>query len=256
VTAADDSYPARYRRDEPGSGPTAPAAAPTPLAQAIGGWHGFVDGSVPGIVFVAVNWWQGLRLGVIAAVVAGAVLLGVRLLRREQVQQAVSGFIGIAVAAYLVHRTGQARNYFLVGNLATTGYAVALAISALVRWPAVGLLVAALDPEYAGWRQRRHLYRAIRLATWLWVAELGLKSVVLWSLWAAGSVGGLALVRVVFGFPLTLALLAITVWLVRRGARREASAALAAEARARGAAGADSAAGDTPVASRGAGRAE
>mgnify|MGYP000926888262 CR=1 FL=1 len=67
----------------------------------MGGLSGLIYSSLPVLVFVPINTTLGLQPAVIAAVAVAAAILVWRLIRRESVQPAVSGFIGVAVCALI-----------------------------------------------------------------------------------------------------------------------------------------------------------
>src|SRR6266516_5973663 len=59
------------------------------LVESIGGWRGLVDSGLPVVVFVAANTVAGLAAAVWSAIGCGVLLLALRLVRRESVQQTV-----------------------------------------------------------------------------------------------------------------------------------------------------------------------
>ena len=176
------------------------------LDQAIGGWRGMVDSGLPAAVFVIAYLVssQQLRPSVIAALVTGAVIAVVRLARRESLQQVVAGFFGVAISAFVATRTGKAENYFLIGILINVGYMLAYAISCLVRWPLLGVVVGYVRGDATGWRQDPRQYRAYATASWIWVAMFGLRLVIQLPMYFAGAVGMLGVAKLALGWPLFL----------------------------------------------------
>lgn len=176
------------------------------LDQAIGGWRGMVDSGLPAAVFVVAYLVssQQLRPSVIAALVSGAVIAVVRLARRESLQQVVAGFFGVAISAFVATRTGKAENYFLIGILINVGYMLAYAVSCLVRWPLLGVVVGYVRGDATGWRQDPRQYRAYATASWIWVAMFGLRLVIQLPMYFAGAVGMLGVAKLVLGWPLFL----------------------------------------------------
>jgi hypothetical protein len=192
-------------------------ARPTPmLVESIGGWRGLVDSGLPVVVFVAVNALAGLGAAIWAAVGAGVVLFVLRLLRRETVQQAVSGFLGVALAAYIASRTGEAKGFFLLGIWASFAYATLFAASVLVRWPLVGVVWEYVDGAGGQWRRDRRLMRVYTGTTLLWVAVFLSRGLVQRLLYEEDRTGWLAVARLAMGYPVTIGALALTVLLVRR----------------------------------------
>ncbi|MGH8922340.1 MAG: DUF3159 domain-containing protein, partial [Actinomycetes bacterium] len=89
-----------------------PTRAPTLLEQ-LGGVGGLVSSVVPLVVFVLMNPLIGLQPAIWASVGAAAVVGVWRLIRREPLQPAVSGILGVALCAFIAYRTGEARGFYL-----------------------------------------------------------------------------------------------------------------------------------------------
>jgi len=199
----------------------------TQLVAGIGGWTGTAITAIPPVVFVIVNAFSGLRAAIIAAVASAAVLAGYRLLRRQPVQQALSGLFAVAIAALIAARTGQARGYFLLGIWASFAYAVPFLISLLVRRPLVGLLWEFLDPspdgDGAAWYRRRILLRAYDLATLAGTLIFLARGIVQLTLYGRNATGWLAFAKVAMGYPLYLGGVGFAFLVVTRARRRLAA---------------------------------
>jgi hypothetical protein len=174
-----------------------------------------IDSSVPALVFVVANAIGGLRDAVIAAVAVGVLIFVLRLVRREPVTQAFYGFLAVAVAAYLAHRTGKAQNFFLPGIALNAMYGAIGLVSLIVGHPLAGYVIAALDARYEHWRSDRAMRRVAALATLTWTSVFVLRVVVQGLLYLAGSTGWLAVAKIGMGWPLWGIALAITLWLLR-----------------------------------------
>lgn len=176
------------------------------LAKAVGGWRGLIDSALPSVVFVVVYLADGSNLApaIWAAVAAGVVIAAWRLLRRQSLQQVLSGFVGVAVSAFVAARTGRAEDFFLPGLLVNLAYGGAFLVSILVRWPLLGVVVGALTGDLTSWRSDPDLRRAYAAASWIWVVMFGLRVVVQVPLYLAGAVGALGVAKVVMGWPLFL----------------------------------------------------
>jgi Protein of unknown function (DUF3159) len=190
------------------------------LVESLGGWRGLFDSGMPVVVFVAANSAAGLTAAIWSAVACGALILALRLLRRETVQQAISGFIGVALAAYIAARTGEARGFFLLGIWASFGYAALFLVSALVRWPLVGVIWEYVEGAGARWRQNGPLMRVYTAITLMWFGVFLARGLVQAFLYEEDRTGLLALARLAMGYPVTIAALAVTVFAVRRVRRR------------------------------------
>ncbi len=146
VTAAQD--PAAGRPAEgPGPGPLFDRHL---VLEQLGGWRGMVDATLPTIAFIVGNSLGGLRPGIWAAAVAAVLVFVLRLVRRESVQQAVSGLFAVAVAVAIAVYTGQARDFFVFGIVRNAAIALVLFGSIAVRRPLVGYAAEFLAPSHLG----------------------------------------------------------------------------------------------------------
>lgn len=145
-------------RTPAGSAADAPAddAAPSIVfdrhlvLEQLGGWRGMVDATVPTIVFIVANGIGGLRAGILSALGAAVLLFGLRLARRESVQQAVSGLFAVGVAVALAAFTGQARDFYVPGILRNAALTLVLLGSVVIRRPLVGVIAEFLAPSHLG----------------------------------------------------------------------------------------------------------
>jgi hypothetical protein len=227
----------------------------------LGGWRGMVDASLPTVAFIVANGIGGLTVGIWAAVAAAVLVFLLRLVRREGVQQAVSGLFAVAVAVVIAARSGEARDFFVLGIIRNAGIGVVLLGSLLVRWPLVGVVAEFLAPSHLGtmsghrlpslrsrlkataateqpaapadrrapdapperhWREDRRMLRAYGWLTVLWGAVFLLRAVVQWVLYLQDDVGLLGTSSVVLGLPLTAIELVVTLWVVSRLHRHRA----------------------------------
>lgn len=191
----------------------------------LGGWTGMAVTAVPTVVFVAVNAMGSLRAAVVAAVASAVLLAGYRLVRRQSVQQAATGLVGVLVAALIAARMGQARGFFLLGIGASLAYGIACLLSLLVGRPLVGVVWEYLDPTPAPtdgvpWHRRPVLFSAYLYATMAVTAVFAARAAVQLTLFARHDTGLLAVARIAMGYPLTALAAAFAFWVVRRARRR------------------------------------
>jgi hypothetical protein len=193
------------------------------MLDGIGGWTGTVITAVPPVVFVLVNALTSLRPAIVAAVGSAAVLATYRLIRRQPVQQALTGLGAVVVAAVIAARTGQARGYFLLGIWSSFAYAAAFGVSAIVRRPMIGLMWEFLEPtpgeDGVPWYRRRGLLRAYDLATLAATLVFLARGIVQLTLFRHNSTGWLAFARIAMGYPLYIAAVAFGFWIVTRARR-------------------------------------
>lgn len=193
------------------------------LLASIGGWQGTVITAVAPIVFVIVNATAGLRPAIISAIATSVALTAYRLIRKQSVQQAVSGLFGVVIAALIAARTGQARGYFLLGIWQSFIYAVPFVVSLPLRRPLVGWLWEFLDPTppIAGepetpWFKRKPLLRAYLLATTFAAVLFLSRGIVQATLYHDKATGWLAFARIAMGYPLFIVAVGASFLVVRR----------------------------------------
>lgn len=188
----------------------------------IGGWSGMVITAIPPLVFVIANTLAGLRPAIVAAIGAGIVVAAYRAVRRQSLQQAATGLAGVAFAAFIAWRTGEARGYFLVGIVTSFGYASAFGISLLLRKPLVGYVWEFLEPSprrEVPWQREPLLLRAYSWATFAGFLLFAARAAVQSSLFAVDRTGWLAVARLSMGYPMYIAALAFAFWVCRRAHR-------------------------------------
>ena len=199
-------------------------ATPTLLEQ-MGGVAGIVASSIPVAVFVVVNILTSLQPALIAALVAGVAIAVWRIARKQALQPAVSGLIGVGVAAFIAYRTGEARGFYLPGLIYSGVLALAFLVSVLVRWPLAGVVWHGINGDGQSWRQDRRLLRAYTLASLLWTVVFLARLVVQGLLYQADEATWLGVARLAMGYPLVGVALLGTIWAVSRARRAPRPAA-------------------------------
>ncbi|MDT7652712.1 MAG: hypothetical protein QOI36_4118 [Pseudonocardiales bacterium] len=192
------------------------------MLEQMGGVQGVVASTIPVVVFVVVNVVFALQAALIAALASGVAVAVWRIVRRQQLQPAVSGLFAVGVAAFLAYRTGEARAFYLPGLLFSGALGLAFLVSVLVRWPLAGVVWHGINGDGQSWRQDPRMLRAYTLASILWTVVFAARVVVQGLLYNADQETWLGIARLAMGYPLVGVALLGTVWAVRR-ARRAAS---------------------------------
>jgi hypothetical protein len=203
----------RTQQASPEIGGADDRATPTVWEQ-MGGPMGMVDSGLPVVVFVIGNAIAGLGWGIGAALAAGVLIAGMRIARRRPVTQAIAGLFGVGIAAYIAYRTGSAKGYFLLGIWSYLLYGGALLLSMIVRWPLVGVIWEGINGRGAAWRSDKRLVRRYDWATFVWVVVFAARYLVQNYLYDNDLVGWLAAVRLLMGYPLFIAAIAISLVIV------------------------------------------
>lgn len=186
------------------------------LLEQLGGFGGLIYSTLPVLVFVPVNTLFGLTAAIWAALGVAAAILVWRLVRREPIQPAVSGFVGVGICALIAWRVGEAKGFFLFGIYTSLIYGAAFLISIFVRRPLVGVVWGVLNGHGGDWRADPRVVRLYDVATVAWVLVFGARYLVQNHLYDTDSTGWLAAARIAMGWPLTAVALVVTVWAVRR----------------------------------------
>lgn len=189
------------------------------LFDEMGGPQGIADSSLPGLLFIAVYSIAGgnLEASAIAAVALGALIGAYRLIRGESAKYAAGGFIGVLVAGFIATKTGKAENFFLPGLLLNAGYALAYAVSILVRWPLIGVFLGPFIGEGTSWRRDPERVKLFSRASWLWVGLFVTRLAVQLPLYLAGSLLALGIAKTAMGLPIFALALWLTYLTLKRG---------------------------------------
>jgi hypothetical protein len=212
VPEAKADPPRSGRRGEaPQADEQEPLFSTQALVDAMGGTRGLIEATVPGLVFAVVFAFtsDGIGPALWAAVASALVILIVAVAQRRSVQQTISGFIGILFAAGIVLITGQARDFFLVGIWRNALWFGAHAISLLIRWPLIGLLLGPFTGEGTAWRRDPRRLRAYMWCSVVWLFVFGIRLAVQVPLFRDDEVVALGVVGVFLGLPLFLIACAI-----------------------------------------------
>lgn len=216
----DDSpadRPSEARQDAQES-QESPERAVTLLEQ-MGGLGGLVASVVPVLVFVVVNTITGLQPALWSAVGAAAAVAVWRLVRREPLQPAVSGVVGVGLCAFIAYRTGEARGFFLYGIWFSLVAGVAFLVSVAVRRPLVGVIWSVLNGTEMAWRADRRARFGYDVATVVWAVFFLARFAVQQWLYTAQQTAWLGVARLLMGLPLTAVAALVTIWAVRRAMR-------------------------------------
>jgi hypothetical protein len=191
------------------------------LWEQMGGMVGFISASIPVAVFVIVNWATSMGPAIWSAIGVAVAIAIWRIVRKEQLMPAISGIFGVAIAAFIAYRVGEAKGFFLYGIWVSGALGAVFLISILARWPAVGVIWGTLNGHGMGWRSDLKSRRDYDIATAAWTLVFIARVVVQQWLYTADQTTLLGVARIAMGYPLTAIVLLVTVWAVRRSDRRQ-----------------------------------
>lgn len=183
---------------------------------ALGGTRGLLDSGLPSIVFlIAYNVSHSLNKSAIISIALSIILAIARLVKRETLQHAVSGVIGVAFCALLARHTGKAADFYLPGLIINVIYGSIYSVANLIGWPIIGLLLGPILGENLAWRKVPARKSAYRKAGWLWVALFASRLIVQYPLYKTNHLNWLGSARLIMGYPLFI-LVGWATWLILR----------------------------------------
>jgi hypothetical protein len=187
------------------------------LSEALGGRRGIVESAVPTIAFTLLYvTTHDLRLALTVSIAITVGLLIVRVMQRSSVQFILNALFGIAIAALIASRTGEARDVFLPGIVYNAGYATLFVFSILVRWPIVGFMIGGITGEPTEWHRDRALVKLCSQLTWLFALPCIVRVLVQYPLYVGDHIALLGTAKIFLGWPLQIAAFAAMAWLLSR----------------------------------------
>jgi hypothetical protein len=191
---------------------------PDTLSTLLGGSRGAVDASLPVAAFVAAWILAGrsVPIGALAAVVTAVLVASWRLRTGRQARAVLLGLLAVCASALVALYTGRAEDFFLIQIFSNAASAALWALSIVLRWPLLGVVVGLLLGQRTAWRRDPALVRAYGRASWVWVGQYVVRLAVFLPLWAAGWVAALGAARIALTWPLITACVAVSWWVLRR----------------------------------------
>jgi hypothetical protein len=198
------------------------------LSSALGGARGSLETALPTVAFVvAWVWLHNVTIAVGASVVVVVALLAVRLVMGQTPRYVLSAVLATAFAAFFALRSGKAEAAFLPGILTSAAWGLGSLVSVLARWPVVGFMVAAADPQLSAepaslaplmsWRRDRALVAVCQRLTVVLVVLYAVRVVLMFPLYLAGQVALLGVAKIALGWPAYLVALAVMGMILVRG---------------------------------------
>ncbi|MFE4214102.1 DUF3159 domain-containing protein [Streptomyces sp. NPDC056844] len=185
-----------------------------------GGTKGIVYSALPALVFVVANNVGGLKVGILSALLVALGIAVQRLIRKESIQPALGGVLGVAVAAGISWYTGSAKDFFLIGIWLSLVGAVTFILSVVLRWPLAGLIWNSTTGKGTTWRADRRSRIYYDIATLVLAAIFGARFAVQQYLYQADEVGSLGFAKIAMGYPLLAVGFLAVAWAARASDKR------------------------------------
>jgi len=173
---------------------------------ALGGKKGLIDSGLPAVVFLILfNVKNDLKTALTGAIILSVLLAVLRLAKKDTIQHAVSGLLGVLICAYFANKSGNASDFYIPKLLTNLAYGTAYLIGNLVGWPLLGVVLGPLLGENFLWRKDPARKKVYIRASWIWVAMFFLRIAVQYPIYRSGNVNLLGTVNLAMGYPLFLA---------------------------------------------------
>lgn len=188
------------------------------VLSAFGGKKGLIDSGIPSIIFlIAFNLTHHLHEALFASIATSAILTIIRLIKRDTLQHALSGLVGVLICAWFANRTGNPSDLYIPKLLTNLGYGTLYLIGNLTGWPILGLLLGPILGENLQWRKDVERKKSYLRASWLWVVMFFTRIAIQYPIYRSGNVNLLGTVNLAMGYPLFIAT-AYGSWLVLKSA--------------------------------------
>lgn len=176
------------------------------IVAALGGKKGLFDSGIPALVFLIVfNLRDDVIEAAFVSLALSALIAVVRVIKREKLQHAISGILGVLICYLLVRSTGKAEDFYLPGLFINAGYGALYLLTNIAGWPIIGVILGPLLGEDFHWRKVPERKRVYMLAGWLWVGLFLSRLAVQLPLYLSESVNALGVARLIMGYPLFIA---------------------------------------------------
>ena len=188
------------------------------LTSLLGGARGAIDACLPVAAFL-VGWLasgRSVTWAALAAIVVAVLVVAWRLRSGGKPRAVLIGALGVCASALIALYTGRAEDFFLIQIFTNAASALVWAVSIVLRWPLLGVVVGGVLGQKVRWRRDPALLRAYGRASWVWVGQYLIRLAVFLPLWAAGWVTALGVVRIALTWPLVAACLAVSWWVLQR----------------------------------------
>jgi hypothetical protein len=167
-----------------------------------GGVQGLIDSGVPSLVFLlAFDITKSLDKSIIYSLIPAVLLTLFRIIKKDTLQHAFSGLIGVLICALFAHFSHKATGYYLPSVLKDAGFTLLYAITTLVGWPLIGVMLGPILGENMEWRKDPARKKTYQQASWLWCGLFAFRLAILYPLYLSKNVNSLGVATLLLGYP-------------------------------------------------------
>ena len=174
------------------------------------GSSNLLDSILPPVIFVALNALLNLQAAIWGALAFVALVVAVRLVRRQSLRYALGGLGGVILAVMVARLFGRAEGYFVPGIISGIVTIFVAVTSLVIRRPMVAWTSFIARRWPLDWYWHPRVRPAYGEVTWFWVLFFVLRSLLQLAILQSESVEWLAITSFVTGWPATIALLVVS----------------------------------------------
>ena len=169
-----------------------------------------LDAVIPPLLYALMNMVAGLLPATFLALALAALLMVLRLVRKQPWTYAFSGMVLTMLAAGLAWYTQNAANFFLPGLISSGVLLIGAVISNVLRKP----LAAWSSHLSRAWPREWYWLPEVRPAysevTWMWVVFIAARLFAQFALYRQSNVGLIGVANILLGWPVTIIVLVIS----------------------------------------------
>jgi hypothetical protein len=187
------------------------------ILNALGGTRGLIDSGVPSVLFLIVfNATHNLHTSIYSAIGLSVLLSIYRLIKRESLQHAFSGLVGIAICALFAGHSHKASAFYLPSIYKNIVFLIIYGGANLVGYPLLGVILGPILGENLHWRTNANRKRAYVMTGWLWAGMFALRVAIQYPLYKANQLNALGIANFFLGYPLYIAVFWLTWQILRK----------------------------------------
>lgn len=179
-----------------------------------------LDAIIPPLLFVLLNNLLSLNYAVIGALAVATFLGIIRLMKKQKVFYALTGWLGVALAGGFALLANNATNYFLPGIISNVVFVLAILTSLIIGKPMAALASHLTRGWTLQWFWRDDIKPAYREVTWMWLMLILMRTLLQIYLFLQDSVVELGWVNALLGLPFTIFILLLSyiygLWRLKR----------------------------------------
>lgn len=174
------------------------------------GSNSLLDSLLPPLLFLIINAVFGFQPALWASLGIGAIITGLRLLRRQKIAFALGGLGAALLAIGLRYLLNSSQAYFLPTLINDSLIMLALLVSTIINRPAVAFTSAFTRRWPLDWYWHAQVRPAYSEVTAIWVVYYALKIAIEFVLFRQGNVYRLAIFNFIGGWPALILLLIVS----------------------------------------------